>query len=89
MSQNWQWVNVDKDCSQPFSRIPSQLPQSSSQTGVQTPAIHSVVPFGLIQSLKQLPQWSSSSRRLASQPVLIGGKTLEAVCPARQPFLRF
>ena len=60
------WVFV----SQPFDKVPSQLPNPESHAMAQDPTEQLAVPFTLLQSVPQLPQFATLEFVFTSQPLV-------------------
>lgn len=72
-----QWVVVFRGDSQPLFGFPSQLSYPEEQVIVQTPFTHAAVPYGLAQTLPQLPQLFRSVSVLTSHPLATLASQLE------------
>ena len=59
---------LSSSVSQPFARLPSQLPQPGLHPMPQTPAVQLGVPLAELQTLPQMPQLPTSSDSDCSQP---------------------
>jgi len=60
---------VSRFVSQPFTRLPSQLPAPPLHTGLHAPFTHEVEPFAFVQATPHAPQSPASFCRLLSQPL--------------------
>lgn len=56
--------------SQPPAGFESQSPNPELQVGLQTPAVHVVVPFALVHAVEQSPQCVVAVDRSTSQPLV-------------------
>jgi hypothetical protein len=62
--------SVLRSVSQPLAVWASQLPQPEKHAMLQVPVAHVGVPWVLLQTVAQVPQWVVSALRLTSQPLL-------------------